>query len=318
VLGEGRGRNKKEAEQAAARNALERVENGPISDRDSKRDDRTAVRPARGGAPASTSRVSEMESHVLPEPDLGESELSEDDDESGYRPRRRRGRRGGRGRRERGGEASPPAVTPAPAPVVGTAAATPVREPRARVAGTTVISPRPEPRRPARAAQEPPAPPRVELEPVPPAYEEDENEEIGRPEGTLAEWRESPSRPATTRPVPPAEWERAPERRPVEAPEAVAAGRDEIEDEFVESPLQPRRREVPVATPEREPEFEAEPEPVFEVEPERESAPRLAEEEFADEDVSPRYPEVEPPRATPPAPAAPAAPQWGRRSRRGR
>src|SRR4029450_4611341 len=34
ILGEGKGRNKKEAEQAAARNALERVETGPVSDRD--------------------------------------------------------------------------------------------------------------------------------------------------------------------------------------------------------------------------------------------------------------------------------------------
>src|SRR4030095_16902078 len=45
VMGGGKGRNKKEAEQAAARNALERVEPGPVSDRD-RRGERSRPEPA--------------------------------------------------------------------------------------------------------------------------------------------------------------------------------------------------------------------------------------------------------------------------------
>ena len=78
LLGTGRGRNKKEAEQAAARNALEQVETGPKTD---------AVRPA-ARTPQPPAAPAASVAPAVPE--------RESDDEGA---RRRRGRRGGRGRR---------------------------------------------------------------------------------------------------------------------------------------------------------------------------------------------------------------------------
>ncbi|MEK7823411.1 MAG: ribonuclease III, partial [Candidatus Eisenbacteria bacterium] len=96
VLGEGRGRNKKEAEQAAARTALEAVETGPLSDRETRRVERSAPR---GGTTAEAQRAPASAG-----PDEAGSavdgETAEEREEG--RGRRRRGRRGGRGRRERG------------------------------------------------------------------------------------------------------------------------------------------------------------------------------------------------------------------------
>ncbi len=77
TLGEGRGHNKKEAEQAAARDALERVEK------------------VRGGAREETPEPTRERAPVARPRDE-----SEDPDDSGEGRRRRRGRRGGRGRRE--------------------------------------------------------------------------------------------------------------------------------------------------------------------------------------------------------------------------
>jgi hypothetical protein len=146
-----------------------------------------------------------------------------------------------------------------------------------------------------------------ELEPRPPAREEDENEEVGRPDWPGREprvdpyaWEQRP--PAVTRrpepvspPAPPA---------PVFEPEI------EPEIERVAAPANE-------ALPDDEPAFErSEPEPAFEAaEPEApETAPwseAPADEEKHDDD-GPRYPEVEAPPPPPPAPT------WGRRNRRGR
>ncbi|MBI5169387.1 MAG: ribonuclease III [Candidatus Eisenbacteria bacterium] len=77
TLGEGRGHNKKEAEQAAARDALERVEKVRGGTREE------TPEPPRERAPVSRPR-----------------DEAEEGDESGEGRRRRRGRRGGRGRRD--------------------------------------------------------------------------------------------------------------------------------------------------------------------------------------------------------------------------
>lgn len=105
TLGEGRGNNKKEAEQAAARDALEKVE---------------ALRRDNGRAPAAAepaprrreeSRRGRVEA---PAPPVVEEE---DDDEEESSSRRRRRRRGGRGRAAARDESPTPAPTPAPAPL---------------------------------------------------------------------------------------------------------------------------------------------------------------------------------------------------------
>ncbi|MFI5370847.1 MAG: ribonuclease III [Candidatus Eisenbacteria bacterium] len=119
VLGEGRGKNKKEAEQAAARDALERAGSPVTREEEETRSARAARRESR------------VMSTLLPEPDLGEPSTlratgDEDDDEP---RRRRRGRRGGRARRDR--EVEPPVSRPAPV----------VAEPPARV--TTRVAPPP-------------------------------------------------------------------------------------------------------------------------------------------------------------------------------
>ncbi len=194
LLGTGRGRNKKEAEQAAARDALERVQEHP-SDRvpDSPRmeEPRPSVREPRVREPRVESAPPPRPEPIpaVPAPVEGAG-LTAEVDEAFEGPRRRRGRRVGRGRRGRADEAraagptetsiGPPAAEPAetrPATSVPPAAARPVPPPV-----------RPEPRRPR---AEPPAyvvEPRLpEVEPLPPAYEEDENEEVGRPEGPLEE-----------------------------------------------------------------------------------------------------------------------------------
>src|SRR5262252_5539253 len=95
TLGEGKGRNKKEAEQAAARDALERVESGPASDRSLKAESRRDPR-APQSAPPPPSRPGREPA----QPATGTRVLPETDTEDSEAPRRRRrGRRGGRGRR---------------------------------------------------------------------------------------------------------------------------------------------------------------------------------------------------------------------------
>jgi ribonuclease-3 len=312
-LGEGRGQNKKEAEQAAARNALEAVESGPVSDREKRREERHVPRegvlpePERGEAPARTAEPA------------GETDTDEGEDRG---RRRRRGRRGGRGRLERGPDAAagPAAAVRAREPERDREPrAEREREPRAeRAPRGESTAPAARPSRflrpePGPGEREPSAMRPAELEPVPPAREEDENEEVGRPEGPLGE-----------RPAAPYAWEpRAvavePARAPVAVPEPLR-------------PVAPSEPE-PAFEPEFEPEFER-PEEFAEAGPEEEAAPPAAETGLepeagsearyepavtrdleAEEDTGPRYPEVEPP---PPAPAPPPAPSWGRRQRRGR
>jgi ribonuclease III len=178
TLGEGRGHNKKEAEQAAARDAIERVGSGSRErarererERERERDqDLDDDMPVTATAPAVEA----------------ESEASDEESEDATR-RRRRGRRGGRGRRrseapEEEVSAAPPAVA-APAPAVeaedDVEVEAPVlrrREPRAEPRRARTVEPAPR-RRPQ------PAPPRPdEIEPEP-ALDLEEHEEIGRPDG---------------------------------------------------------------------------------------------------------------------------------------
>ena len=296
VLGEGRGRNKKEAEQAAARNALEAVESGPVSDREKRRVERHIPRE---GAPES-GRAAPLATPI--EPGTGEDEVEVGRGDEGGR-RRRRGRRGGRGRREReegatagGGTSSgTPGVPRSPDP--GAPDRQEPRRPAARSSMTPVRSELPvAPRVPA----PPPAPRAIEIEPLPPAREEDENEEVGRPEGPVGE----PYRgPREERRVDPYAWEsrpepfeRAPERS--EAPPEPAA----------EAPA----HHGPDVVTRLEVEPESEPEPAEEPWVPGTPAEAEGEDPSADEEGGPRYPEVEPP------PSPPAAPTWGRRNRRGR
>ncbi len=222
TLGTGRGRNKKEAEQAAARDALDKAQVHP-SDRvpDAERlvesrpearepregreareprEGREAREPREGreareprfgrgsrgpSGPAPEAEVAPaMEPERLPEmppaaPTL-DAPTPADEEGASDGTRRRRGRRGGRGRRARS-EAPPvaPAVEPParPAGVVPTAPARPAA-PIGRAGVRRVRS------EPPAYLEEPRLP---EVEPLPPAYEEDENEEIGRPEGPLEE-----------------------------------------------------------------------------------------------------------------------------------
>jgi ribonuclease-3 len=321
LLGEGRGPNKKEAEQAAARNALEAVEKGPLSDRETRRVERvgptggTAAEPGR--APATAAPES-----------AGAAVGGEAVDERWEgRGRRRRGRRGGRGRRERG---ELPMTGPEAAGMGGVSPPAPPRGDRVErgeSAGRPEAYERPErpegperpewperrerierrerPERPDRAAGriEPPRgiplPPPVarptELEPLPPASEEDDNEEVGRPEGPQDEWHVDPFGSRT----PGASVE--PER--VITPSTPAVG-------------QPEAAAPPRVMPEPEPTVEAEmPEPPRDETEESAVSEEAAEGSGAlgdDEEEGPRYPETGPPPPPPPAPT------WGRRGRRGR
>jgi ribonuclease-3 len=210
TLGTGRGRNKKEAEQAAARDALEKVQErsgdrspgaeavtehppeprGPSEARGGR--EAREPRPPRGGREtrAVTGPAPAPEMVVAP-PEVGADERVVADDEGAFDGiRRRRGRRGGRGRRAsteesaRSGRTEAPAAgrEVRPAPPSAPASVAPASVGPAPKPGRTA----PPPRRSERAAyvEETRVP---EVEPLPPAYEEDENEEIGRPEGPLEE-----------------------------------------------------------------------------------------------------------------------------------
>jgi ribonuclease-3 len=305
LLGEGRGPNKKEAEQAAARNALEAVEEGPLSDRETRRVER--------GGPRDATTAEVENAPTLARPGTGPDAGPDERDEG--RGRRRRGRRGGRGRRERG-------EVPAAGPQAGgTGGPLPPAPPRGErpdrgvVVDRPAAEARPERReRPGRSERseraagrfEPPAatpfpPPAArpaELEPLPPASEEDENEEVGRPEGPHDEWHVDPfglrAPPATDQPV------------------------------SVFSPTTPAGAEPTVgpARPVRDPEPEPEPEPpglsVSETEGQAaadEPGERSGARDDDPEDEGPRYPETHPPAPPPPPPVVPT---WGRRGRRGR
>lgn len=347
-LGEGRGQNKKEAEQAAARNALEAVESGPISDREKRRVDRNDPReetPSESRA-ASTART------VLPEPDADADDDAGEGDDRGRR--RRRGRRGGRGRRDRPEGSLGAASTPGPltVPERGEREERGPREPRAdrgprdesraaeergaRAARPeSSVRPSATPRfvRPDREAEGRAAMPVLppEIEPVPPAHEEDENEEVGRPEGPRDDrrvepyvWqpRPAPATPPVTAPAamtpPPARVE--PAMKPAWEPEAESpmepagepAGEPEVEPAWEPEHRGPSsRHEVEL---EKEIEVFAPPEPEFEAARPDPEPPRAAQDDD-EADEGPRYPETGPPPTPPPAPPAPT---WGRRGRRGR
>jgi ribonuclease-3 len=330
VLGEGRGRNKKEAEQAAARNALEAVESGPVSDRDKRREERVTSR--EGGARESVVPQSGRAAPPARPIEADEEESSEaagNGEEHGRR--RRRGRRGGRGRGARDANAVPGTGTgtgTAPPPPAGAAPrmpAAPVRSESAPPAERAVTPVRSE--RTGRLTPPPPLPvlpTPVEIEPMPPASDEDENEEVGRPEGPHEERHIDPyawgsrSRPAAVESEPPPAVRRESEpprvavtesepERPAARERMREAMRDRgrparMEPETIET-VEPDRPEPP--EPDEEPWVPATP-----AEPEVEPSA----EEPEEAEPGPRYPEVE----APPPPPPPAAPSWGRRNRRGR
>lgn len=167
LLGSGKGRNKKEAEQAAARDALEHVEAPTLRAERARQARARAPRPAYGEAV--------------------EEEAGEGAGEGAERARRR-GRRAGRGRRPRAGAeaAEAPTDEAVRVPAVAEPAAGAVRGP-AEEPGEAPAGPVEPPRRARTASAEAPegVPQAVapELEPEPRRAEEDENEEVGRPEG---------------------------------------------------------------------------------------------------------------------------------------
>ena len=219
ALGSGRGRNKKEAEQAAARNALEQVgELSGGSERTAESRAEGAARPAE--RPPETRLAPVRSEREAAAGGATELEPGEEGEITG-RPRRR-GRRGGRGRRRR--EEAPGAEAPA----------RPEAEP-----GTGAPEPAPmEPHRtPAPAATR-----RSRLRRL-----DEELEEVGRPEGTLEE-----------RHVDPFDWEtelasRAPEApaEPYE-PEAPAPVTGPADDEGGEEPSEARAEAAPEAEAERD------------------------------------------------------------------
>ncbi len=208
TLGEGRGHNKKEAEQAAARDALEKVgearaqmrERREARERRQARGDEPRERPrreeqaadrleARGEMPAERSVVGETPGSTSAWEPAPETEGDETEGRG-----RRRGRRGGRGRRARD-EGAAPMVGPPPAEEAGSS----------RLAV-------PNHRLPRLAEEEQDRPERLpEVEPRPPASEEDESEEVGRPEGPHEELHVDPYAMSEERearpPEGPWEWE---------------------------------------------------------------------------------------------------------------
>lgn len=172
VLGSGRGANKKEAEQAAARNALEGVE-APRAERLARE---RSPEPAAGGGSVAIRRNSE------------EDEDEDEEDSDAEVRRGRRGRRGGRARsREETESESAPAGLGPDRPEIAS------RAPESRTVPRPAASvPRPTPPAPKPSfAPSPPAPRRPEPVAVPfetrARVDEDEFDEIGRPEGPLEE-----------------------------------------------------------------------------------------------------------------------------------
>jgi ribonuclease E len=176
--------------------------------------------------------------------------------------RRRRGRRGGRGRR-RTEPGALPAEESTPLPAAREpASAAPVREPappppvRASEAVSRPAAPRtvrtPEPER----ARIPEVARAAEIEPLPPAREEDDLDDVGRPEGPRDERLESPPwladlRPSRSEPVP-REPERAAEPMQVMAPETFEPPTIETDDEPAETTsswLEPEPEPEPPASP---------------------------------------------------------------------
>ena len=289
TLGEGKGRNKKEAEQAAARDALERVESGPASDRSLKAESRRDPKspPVAPSTPARAVREPSLPAtggtRLLPEPG----------DEADGPRRRRRGRRGGRGRRrpdspelqvsgesDRGSEGTTEENGSAEARRPEPEAARPrLRTPAPITSSFRSSVPRPE-------IVDEPRP--IELEPLPPAHEEDDWEEVGRPEGPSGERFSWPPQAPAQR-FEPDEEEHAPVFEPAgeEAPS------------FEREPKQSMFDREPARTVEP-------PRPAESARPALVTPPR----ETMSERPAPATPA---PPATPPAPASPPSPAFGRR-----
>jgi ribonuclease-3 len=212
TLGEGKGRNKKEAEQAAARNALERVESGPVSDRGM----RQAARSERVSAPGISpgirpqrpTRRPPVEEETEPDREASRSApetrtpmtggtAEEGEERQVVSSRRRRGRRGGRGRRTRPAEESPATLEAGTEAVIHPAIEPRVSEPIRRTeTAARVVTP------PVVSAPAPRADMPREVEPPPRPFDEDENEEVGRPEGPREQAQVDPyawDRPETRR-----------------------------------------------------------------------------------------------------------------------
>ncbi len=179
VLGSGKGRNKKEAEQAAARSALDEAGALPKAGDREARSDRSLDE--------SLAHEATHERAAMDRPEEIDERLAVDDgpgpDEERAAPRRR-GRRGGRGRRPREGEAQS----------AGPAASEPAEKRPAAASGP-------------RTSVTDDAPTRPFVEPAAKGWRrvrvaEEEYDEIGRPEGPLDE-----------RHVDPFDWD-APAHRP--------------------------------------------------------------------------------------------------------
>jgi ribonuclease-3 len=227
TLGEGRGHNKKEAEQAAARDALEKVGAARAAMRErqearERRQARSGGDAAAHGEPGDRGRVRDeeavsdrLETRSEMAGDRHEGTGTASEDEEPDERRRRRGRRGGRGRRAREGEAATGSGAPAAESGPSRLAAPNHRLPR--------------------LAEGPSAEPELvsELEPLPPASEEDESEEVGRPEGPHEELHVDPyaideERGAPVAPQRSWDWEPepSPSREPAEPVEATDEGRE--------------------------------------------------------------------------------------------
>jgi hypothetical protein len=264
VLGEGKGRNKKEAEQAAARDALDRV-GGRTSDRERPERPERAERAERvesseerrGGRDRGVVVDEPVQRRAEREPVEPESTgLGEREGQEGSR--RRRGRRGGRGRRERAvGESArhepgaSPATEPSPTPARAFTPAPRTIEPASPFALPPEDGRFERLRREAERDVESDVEV-VEVEPMPPDHEDDDFEEVGRPEGPFEERHvdvyaaESPmieSRPRSE-PVEPSAGSWASDEGADAEPELTIAER-ELADEFETREAEPEEFEKP-------------------------------------------------------------------------
>jgi ribonuclease-3 len=279
VLGSGKGRNKKEAEQAAARGALDQA--GALPRMTERRE-----RPEYEEAEVVTALPGRHEEDDEEPREVELDETAETGEAPEERRSRRRGRRGGRGRRPREGSRD--------LAIPGEAARPRGAEPREAGENARASSP---------VRAEPPI-----GKPRPWRAPDDEFEEIGRPDGPLEERHVDPydwegREPIAPEPVePPAPAERA---------EQVSLRRvdfgSRLSEEDQEESLEVESREA-----EREAPFEAE-----RAAHTRESAPPPANRERPA--AREREPENAPPAAPPsPAPGPAREIQFGRRSSRAR
>jgi ribonuclease-3 len=250
ALGSGKGKNKKEAEQSAARDALDHVGTGPgererrTRGEERPRGEERARREERGRG--------------------AESARAEREEERGRREGERPSRAEGRRRAERDQEREPRERAPEPAAAAGAAPArearSDVEERRRRRRGgrgprdsvePAVTAPAQGGIVPAPRAPEPP-----EVEPLPPAFEEDENEEVGRPEGPYAGQHVDPYEFETSgdEPAIPPRREPSPALQTRDEPDA-----QEMSGLESASEMEPDEPEVPRATEESEETEEAGP-----------------------------------------------------------